>query len=89
MVFSSSVFLFAFMPLFFAGYFLVPGRAAKNTWLLAASLVFYAWGEPVYVALMVASIIANWAFGLALGKAEGGGGRRALLSGNCCSIMRH
>ena len=53
------------MPLFFAGYMLMPWRAAKNTWLLAASLVFYAWGEPVYVFLMIASIVANWLFGLA------------------------
>ena len=67
MVFSSSVFLFAFMPLFFVGYFLFPGRAVKNTWLLLASLVFYAWGEPVYVLLMISSIIANWLFGLAAG----------------------
>ena len=86
MVFSSSVFLFAFMPVVLAAYFLLPGRAAKNVWLLVASLFFYAWGEPVYVALMVASIVANWAFGLAVaapreaegdegaGKAEGGAG---------------
>ncbi|MBR3181188.1 MAG: hypothetical protein IKF56_00855, partial [Eggerthellaceae bacterium] len=80
MVFSSSVFLFAFMPLFFIGYFLMPGRAAKNVWLLLASLLFYAWGEPVYVLLMVASILANWLFGLALGKSGAPAGRKALLA---------
>ena len=64
MVFSSSTFLFAFMPLFFAAYFIVPGRVAKNVWLLLASLVFYAWGEPIYVLLMIVSIFANWLFGL-------------------------
>ena len=66
MVFSSSVFLFAFVPAFFAVYFIVPRRAAKNTWLFLASLFFYAWGEPVYVVLMLVSIIANWVFGLAI-----------------------
>ena len=67
MVFSSSVFLFLFLPAVLAVYYLVPGRAAKNVILLAASLAFYAWGEPVYVVLMVASILANWLFGLKVG----------------------
>lgn len=57
------------MPIFFGLYLVVPGRKAKNIWLLPASLVFYAWGEPVYIFLMLASIVANWAFGIALGKA--------------------
>lgn len=60
MVFSSSTFLFAFLPLFLLGYFVIPSRPAKNTVLLLASLVFYAWGEPVYVVLMVVSILVNW-----------------------------
>ena len=68
MVFSSSVFLFLFLPAVLAAYYLVPGRAAKNVILLVASLVFYAWGEPVYVALMVASMLANWLFGLKVGE---------------------
>ena len=72
-VFSSSIFVFAFMPLFFAVYFLLRWRKARNVWLLIASLFFYAWGEPVYVLLMVTSIFANWLFGLLIGKA-----RRAL-----------
>ena len=58
------------MPLFFVVYFAVPGRVAKNTWLLLASLVFYAWGEPVYVVLMACSIIVNWLLGIACGKAR-------------------
>ena len=68
MVFSSSVFLFAFMPLSLAVYFLLPWRSLRNVWLLLASLVFYAWGEPVYVALMVFSIIANWGFALGIDR---------------------
>ena len=96
MVFSSSVFMFAFLPVFLALYYLMPWRAARNTWLLAASLVFYAWGEPVYVWLMIASIVANWLFGLALGRIDAPGQqerqsrRKALLVGavifNCLII---
>ena len=84
MVFSSSVFLFAFLPVFLALYFIMPWRAARNVWLLAASLVFYAWGEPVYVCLMVISIAANWLFGMLLGKTEGAAGRKALL---ICAVV--
>lgn len=69
MVFSSSVFLFAFMPVFFAVYFVLRGRMARNVWTLVASLLFYAWGEPVYILLMLASIACNWAFALAIGRA--------------------
>ena len=82
--------MFAFLPVFLALYFVMPWRAARNVWLLAASLVFYAWGEPVYVLLMVASIVVNWLFGLSLGKVQGTAGRRALLVGavvfNCLAI---
>ena len=55
MVFSSIPFLFYFLPLLLAGYFLVPARA-KNAALLLFSLVFYAVGEPVYILLMLFSI---------------------------------
>ena len=79
MVFSSSTFLLAFMPVVLAVYFLCPRRAVRNVWLLAASLVFYAWGEPVYVVLMVVSIVANWAIAVAMGEGERGGGRRRAL----------
>lgn len=68
MVFSSTIFLFAFFPLFIAVYFLTPSRPAKNIILLLFSLLFYAWGEPVYVFLMIGSIIFNWKIALALGN---------------------
>ncbi|WP_080796976.1 MBOAT family O-acyltransferase [Arabiibacter massiliensis] len=64
MVFSSSIFLFAFFPVVLIGYFIVPSRALKNTFLLIASLLFYAWGEPVYILLMLASIFCNWLLAL-------------------------
>ena len=64
MVFSSLTFLCLFLPCTFALYQLMPSLAAKNVLLVAASLVFYAYGEPIYIALMLASTLANWAFGL-------------------------
>lgn len=73
-VFSSTVFLFAFFPLFLAAYFAMPWRPVRNVTLLAFSLVFYAWGEPVYVWLMVGSILVNWALALGIGKFAHGGG---------------
>ena len=66
MVFSSLVFLFTFLPLVLIFYFLVP-RAAKNPVLLAASLIFYAWGEPVYLFLMLLSIGFNYICGMEIG----------------------
>jgi alginate O-acetyltransferase complex protein AlgI len=60
MVFSSLVFLFFFLPLTLAGYFACPNRMWRNLLLLMVSLAFYAWGEPLYVVLMIASIAMNW-----------------------------
>ena len=60
-------------------YFIVPGRAAKNCLLLLASLVFYAWGEPTYIVLMVVSIFANWLFGVLIDRASEAGTRKTLL----------
>ena len=64
MVFSSLHFLYLFLPLCVLLYFLMPSLKAKNAVLLVFSLVFYAWGEPVYVLLMLGVAAANWAFGL-------------------------
>ena len=69
MLFSSIPFLFYFLPIVLLLYFLVPFRL-KNSVLLLASLVFYAWGEPKYVVLMLASILLFFFCGLAIGKAE-------------------
>ncbi len=63
MVFSSTTFLFAFLPLVLITYFIVP-RVIKNAVLLIFSLVFYAWGEPVYVVLMLASITVAYITGI-------------------------
>ena len=61
MLFSSITFLFIFLPLTLLLYYLVPFRM-KNYVMLAASLIFYAWGEPVYIILMILSIILNYFF---------------------------
>lgn len=65
MVFSTIIFLCAFLPITIIGYYLMPGRG-KNIFLLLCSLLFYAWGEPVYVFVMLASIVCNYAFGMAI-----------------------
>lgn len=67
MVFSSTIFLFLFLPLTLVLYYLV-GKAFRNSFLLLASLFFYAWGEQFYVFVMLASIGMNYAFGLLLDK---------------------
>lgn len=59
MVFSSLTFLFLFLPSVLAVYFLVP-RQGKNAVLLAFSLLFYAWGEPVYLGLLLFCVVLNY-----------------------------
>ena len=63
MIFSSVFFIFIFLPVTLAVYFLVP-RPGKNAVLLMVSLIFYAWGEPVYILLMIFSIIYNYISGI-------------------------
>ena len=67
MLFSSIPFLFYFLPAVLIVYLLLP-RQLRNGFLLLASLLFYAWGEPSYVVLMVAAIVAFYALGLAIEK---------------------
>jgi len=68
MLFSSIPFLFYFLPAVLILYFLVPAKQ-KNAVLLLFSLVFYAWGEPKYVFLMIATIFLFFFCGIAIGKA--------------------
>ncbi len=65
MVFSSPTFLFLFLPVLLIVYLLSPGRL-KNVVLLLASLFFYAWGEGYFVIVMLASIVANFIFGIVI-----------------------
>lgn len=64
MIFSSITFLFYFLPAILFAYFIVP-RRFKNLTLFIGSLIFYAWGEPIYVILMLISTMADFLFGKA------------------------
>ena len=69
MLFSSIPFLFYFLPAVLAVYFLVP-KNWKNAVLLISSLIFYAWGEPKFVFLMIATIALFYGCGLAIGNSR-------------------
>ena len=79
MLFSSLVFLWFFLPAVLLAHTLLP-PAGKNAALLLASLFFYAWGEPAYLLLMLASITLNWLGGLGLSACRGTGAKRAVLA---------
>lgn len=80
MIFSSIPFLYYFLPLVFICYFCVPFQW-KNTVLLLFSLLFYSWGEPKYIILMVLSILFGYAEGILIEKKAG---CRFILFGACC-----
>jgi len=70
MLFSSTTFIYLFLPGVILVYYgiLRRSRLLQNVFLLAASLVFYAWGEPAFVFVMIASILINWTLGLLIDK---------------------
>lgn len=70
MIFSSSIFIFGFLPIVLALYYnpFVKRLKFRNIILLIASLFFYAWGEPLFVFLMVFSVYVNWKIGLLIDK---------------------
>ena len=70
MVFSSVLFLFRFLPIFMICYFLAPGRM-KNFILFLGSLFFYAWGEPIYVVLMLFSTVVDYVNGRLIERCRG------------------
>ena len=70
MVFSSAIFLFAFLPVTYAVYCLVPGIKAKNIVLVVFSLLFYSFGSLTYLPLLLLSILFNWLAGRILGSME-------------------
>ena len=80
MVFSSMVFLCIFLPVVFLLHLLLPGIRAKNGMLLLASLIFYAYGEPVYVILMIASAFVNYLSALLIGRKPAG--KKAVMAVN-------
>ncbi len=81
MIFSSTIFVFAFLPFVTAVYYLLKPFPVicRNIWLLLASLFFYSWGEPAFVGIMLISIIANYIFGILAEKSAGTGKGKLLL----------
>ena len=91
MVFSDLFFLFAFIPAFAICYILASlwrrSLDVRNIILVIFSLIFYAWGEPVYVLLMLFSVLLNYMSGLAIGKTQGTSRRWALALGLVCNLL--
>lgn len=73
MVFSELIFVYAFLPLNIIVYFLSKDIRTKNNVMLLFSLVFYAWGEPLFVLLLVGMALVNWLFSLWVGVARARG----------------
>lgn len=96
MVFSDLFFLFAFLPAFIMCYLIAAlidksvgthhGNALKNAALVVFSLIFYAWGEPVYVFLMMGCVVVNYLVGRLIDKSEGGGRKTSLTIGVILNI---
>lgn len=86
MIFSSIPFLYYFLPVVLLVYGLTP-RKGKNAVLLLFSLVFYGWGEPKYLAVMLVCTALGYGFGLALGRAGRPGVRKALLAASVLSSL--
>ena len=88
MVFADLFFLFAFLPAFALCYLLAglaKGNGVKNGVLVAFSLIFYAWGEPVYVFLLLGCALLNWLFGRGIDR-KGKGRTFWLVSGLICNL---
>ena len=78
MLFSSLEFLFLFLPLSVLVYFLLP-RGLRNAWLLVSGSLFYAYGEPKYLPIMILTTLADYIFGLVISKARSRRAARAIL----------
>lgn len=88
MVFSSIYFIFSFLPVTIVAYYLAPQRL-RNGILLVASLFFYAWGEPVYLFLMLYSIVFNYVMGIDIARKRRNGrrGRVSLFLGVLINLL--
>lgn len=85
MLFSSITFLMYFLPISLIGYYLLAfSKKLQNLWLLVVSLFFYAWGEPVFVLVLMGSVVVNWISGLLINSAgRNSGARKAALFMSC------
>ena len=78
MVFSSLTFWFIYLPVVLISYYVTP-KKARNIVLFIVSLAFYGWGEPVYILLMLATILINYLAGFLIGKSETKGRKKLWL----------
>ena len=78
MLFSSLEFLFAYLPVTLLVYYIAPVKL-RNLWLLLVSLFFYGWGEPVYVFLMIFTILFDYGCGYLVGRYRESNQKRAKL----------
>ena len=67
MVFSSLYFLFLYLPIVLLVYYITPLKW-RNLWLLVVNLIFYGWGEPTYILLMIFTIVLDYFFGLIVAR---------------------
>ena len=86
MVFSSVLFLFQYLPLVLLCYYLTPLRW-RNLTLLALNLVFYAWGEPVYIVIMFASTAIDYTHGMLVDKCKRRGNDKGARLAVCSSVF--
>ena len=86
MLFSSIEFLYYFLPIVLIGYFILP-QILRNGWLLTVSLVFYAWGEPKLISVMLLSIVLNWLWGIGIGRARKQGWKKFFLVLSCLTCL--
>ena len=87
MSFADLFFLYFFLPLCLIAYALAKKLSAKNTVLIVFSLIFYAWGEPVWVLLLLFSSVFNWFIGLQIDKhREKQGAKVAVATGIAVNI---
>ena len=86
MVFSSFVFLFVFLALHLVAYALAPERY-KNGVLLASSLIFYSWGGPRYLFLLLGETLASWFFALVIERADDPSRKKLALVGECVVLL--
>ena len=86
MVFSSLLFLFRFLPIVLLAYYVLP-KKWHNLVLFLASLVFYAWGEPVYVILILFSTTVDYVAGQAVAYCKANQKKKGAIAAVCCSAV--
>lgn len=88
MLFSSAIFIFAFLPFVIILYFTILRRHLflQNLLLLFASIGFYAWGEPKFVLVMLTSIVCNYLFALLIENSVGGDEQEEILACLICPV---